>query len=66
MASVKYEISIDDKPLDKNVYPSIEFVKVEDNDTTADTFNIRLLAIRGPKGEWSYPQKDRLWYFLAR
>ncbi len=63
MSNVEYEISIEDKPLDKEVYPGIEHVKIEDSDTTADIFSIRLLAIRGPDGEWSYPQKDKLLLF---
>src|SRR3954470_23733264 len=63
VSAFKYEIYIDDKPLDKSAYPTIEYVKVEDNDTMADTFNIRMLSIRGSVGEWTYPQKDKFVLF---
>jgi phage protein D len=54
----RYELAVNDKPLDDQVYRHIKQLEVEDSDTNADSFVIRLAAMRQRTGVWTYAGKD--------
>jgi len=63
MPAARYELAINDKPVDQLLYGHIKQLEVEDSDTNADSFVIRLAAMRQRSGAWSYPAKDKLQLF---
>lgn len=64
MPTVEYELAINDKLIDDpSFYGGVQLIEVEDNDTTADTFSLKLSAIRDAKGIWSYAEKDKFELF---
>ena len=63
MPIVHYELAINDELVDDPVYGSIKQLQVEDSDTTADSFVIRVSTRRDPSGHWSFPAKDRFQLF---
>jgi phage protein D len=64
LPSVEYELAINDKLIDEpSFYEGIQLIEVEDNDTTADTFSLKLSAIRDATGLWSYAEKDKFELF---
>lgn len=64
MPSVEYELAINGKLIDEpSFYEGIQLIEVEDNDTTADTFSLKLSAIRDSTGLWSYAEKDKFELF---
>jgi phage protein D len=59
-----YELVINDKRIDdSSFYEGIQLIEVEDNDTMADTFSLKLSAIRDATGMWSYAEKDKFELF---
>jgi phage protein D len=64
LPSVEYELAINDKLIDdSSFYEGIQLIEVQDNDTTADTFSLKLSAIRDGTGIWSYAEKDKFELF---
>ena len=63
MPAPSYELAINDKPVDELVYKHIKQLEVEDTETLADSFVIRLTAMRQRKGLWSFPAKDKFRLF---
>jgi phage protein D len=64
LPSVEYELAINDKLIDEpSFYEGIQLIEVEDKDTTADTFSLKLSAIRDATGMWSYAEKDKFELF---
>ncbi len=64
MPAAVYELVINDKRIDdSSFYEGIQLIEVEDNDTMADTFSLKLSAIRDATGMWSYAEKDKFELF---
>ena len=64
MPTVEYELAINDKLIDDpSFYGGVQQIEVEDNDTTADTFSLKLSVIRDAKGIWSYAEKGKFELF---
>ncbi len=64
MPAVEYEFAVNDKLIeDPSFYESVQLIEVEDNDTKADTFSLKLSANRGATGLWSYAEKDKFELF---
>jgi phage protein D len=63
LPAARYELAVNDKPVDDQVYRHIKQLEVEDSDTNADSFVIRLTAMRQRSGLWSFPAKDKFQLF---
>jgi phage protein D len=63
LPAARYELAINDKAIDDLVYRHIKQLEVEDSETNADSFVIRLSAMRQRSGLWSFPAKDKFQLF---
>jgi phage protein D len=63
LPAARYELAVNDKPVDDQVYRHIKQLEVEDSDINADSFVIRLTAMRQRSGLWLFPAKDKFQLF---
>jgi len=63
LPAAHYELAINDEAVGDPVYRKIKQLEVEDSDNTADSFVIRLTAMRQRSGVWSFPAKDNFQLF---
>lgn len=64
MPAVEYVLAINDELIDDpSLYENIQELNVEDSDTMADIFSLRLSAIRDQNGIWSYYARDKIQLF---